>query len=192
VNGSLVDTDLDAVEEGLRAGLLAGRVEIAAELEARTGTAEETRAWVEAQLDRRRGDPIGAVVTVSDDQALGVVDALQDVGLPRARWPLVTGVGADLAAVRRIIVGNQTLTVHMPVARTAQRTADVALSLASEASGADLRDATEVEGVPAFVYAPVVVSLGNVTDVVVRDGTFTTEELCAGSVAAACSRLGIR
>ena len=80
----------------------------------------------------------------------------------------------------------------MPVARTAQRAADVALSLASENPGDDLRGATEVEGVPAYVYRPVLVDLAHVTDVVVRDGTFTTEELCAGPVADDCARLGIR
>ena len=192
VNGSTVDTDTDAVERGLRDGLDSGRVEVAAELDAATGTSEETRAWVEDRLEGRAGRDVGAIVTVSDEQALGVVDALQDARVPRPRWPLVTGAGADLAAVRRIITGDQSLTVHMPIARTAQRAADVALSLASENPGDDLRGATEVEGVPAYVYRPVLVDLAHVTDVVVRDGTFTTEELCAGPVADDCARLGIR
>ncbi len=192
VNGSAVDRDSDAVEEGLRDGLASGRVEVAAELDAATGTSEETRAWVQHQLEARGGRDVGAVVTVSDEQALGVVDALQDARVPRPRWPLVTGAGADLAAVRRIITGDQTLTVHMPVVRTAQRAADVALSLASESPGDDLEGVTEVDGVPAYVYSPVLVDLAHVTDVVVRDGTFTTDELCAGSVADDCARLGIR
>ena len=80
----------------------------------------------------------------------------------------------------------------MPVTRTAESAADVALSLASATGGTDLADDTEVEGVPAFLHDPMVVSATNVTDRVVRDGTFTPEEICAGDLAAACARLGIR
>ena len=49
-----------------------------------------------------------------------------------------------------------------------------------------------MEGVPALLYDPVLVSATNVTDRVVRDGTFTPEEICAGDIEAACARLGIR
>lgn len=191
VNGSITDVDLDLVEEGLRDGLASADVRVAAELDPTTATAAETRDWVRARLAKRRPGAIGAVVTVSDEQAVGALAALRAAGVRRADRPVVTGAGADLEAVRRIITGAQTLSVHMPVAVTAERTADLTLALALGAPP-DLDGSTDYEGVPAFVYDPVVVTRVNVTDVVVRDGTFTTEELCAGSTAAACERVGIR
>jgi len=191
VNGSTTDTDLDLVEDGLREGFAVGEVDVAAALEPATATAGETRDWVRRQLAEGRPRMIGAVVTVSDEQAVGALAALRSSAVRRADWPMVTGVGADLAAVRRIIDGGQTLSVHMPIGVTAVRAADLALALASETSP-DLAGSIDYEGVPAFVHVPVVITRDNVTDVVVRDGTFTTEELCSGSVEATCARLGIR
>lgn len=191
VNGSTTDLDLDLVEEGLREGLAAGDVAVAAVLDPTTATAEETRDWVRVQLAARRPGAVGAVVTVSDEQAAGALVALRDSDVRRADWPLVTGAGADLAAVRRIITGAQTLSVHMPVGVTAERAADLGVALATGAPP-DLGGSVDHEGVPAFVYDPVVVTRDNLTDVVVRDGTFTTEELCAGPVRAGCERVGIR
>ena len=79
------------------------------------------------------------MLAASDAQALGVLEAFEAAGLPRP-WPLVAGIGGDLEAVRRVVGGDQTFTVHMPVTQTAQRAADVALSLASAEQGADLVD----------------------------------------------------
>lgn len=191
VTGSSADADSDVVERGLSEGLAGHDVDVRAELAATSGTATETREWVLDQLDAPDARQIAAVLAVTDEQAQGVVDAFAQARLPRP-WPLVTGAGGGLDAVRRVVAGDQTLTVHMPVTRTAERAADVALSLASAAGGADLVDATEVEGVPAFLFDPVLVSAANLTDRVVRDGTFTPEEICARDLEAACRRLGIR
>jgi D-xylose transport system substrate-binding protein len=182
----------DGLGSDLRDALRAARVEVAAELDATSAGEGETHAWVESRLAGRGGPAVGAVLTPSDEWAGDVVEALRESGVRRPGRPLVTGVGADLEAVRRIITGEQALTVHMPVTRTAERAADLALALASGAGRDEVEGAAEVEGVPAFVYEPVLVSRENVTDVVVRDGSFTTEELCAGEVLSACERLGIR
>jgi ABC-type xylose transport system substrate-binding protein len=191
VAGSSADADTDVVEQGLRAALSGHHVQVRAELASTSGTAAETRDWVLAQLEGPRGQRVRAVLATTDEQAQGVTEAFARARLPRP-WPLVTGAGGELDAVRRVVAGEQTLTVHMPVTRTAETAADVALSLASAAGGADLVDATEVEGVPAFLFDPMLVSARNLTDTVVRDGTFTPEEICAGDLEAACARLGIR
>lgn len=191
IDGAVVDTGLDVVEAGLKDGLRDADVEVAAELRATSGTAEEARSWVEEQLRGPRGSRIDAVLAATDEQARGVLEAFESARVRRP-WPVVTGVGADLEAVRRVVAGDQTYTVHMPVARTAERAADVALSLVSAAHGRDLEGATELGGVPAFLFEPVVVSSANVTNVVVRDGTYTTQEICSGALARVCERQGIR
>ncbi|GAA2119389.1 substrate-binding domain-containing protein [Nocardioides bigeumensis] len=191
LGGSAVDRDTDVIESGLRDGLTGHGVDVLAELDATTATADEARDWVAEQLEGPGGKQVAAVVAASDAQALGVLEAFEAAGLPRP-WPLVAGIGGDLEAVRRVVAGDQTFTVHVPVTQTAQRAADVALSFASADPGADLTDSTELSGVPAYVFEPVVVSVGSVTDTVVRDGTYTTEEICAGDLEEACADLGIR
>jgi D-xylose transport system substrate-binding protein len=191
LGGSAVDRDTDVLEQGLRDGLTGHGVEVLAELDATTGTADEARDWVQDQLGKPGGTQVSAVLAATDAQALGVVEAFAEIDLARP-WPLVAGMGGDLEAVRRVVAGDQTFTVHVPMAQTAQRAADVALSLASAEQGADLADSTKVSGVPAYVFAPVVVAVETVTDTVVRDGTYTTDEICAGDLEDACADLGIR
>jgi D-xylose transport system substrate-binding protein len=193
VAGSAVDADTDVVGRGLSDGLAGRGVDVRAELAATSGTATETRDWVLDQLEDADRRQLGAVLAATDEQAQGVVDAFRQARLPRP-WPLVTGAGGELDAVRRVVVGDQTFTVHMPVTKTAERAADVALSLASAAGGSDLTGAADVDGVPAFLYDPLLVGATNVTDRVVRDGTFTPEEICSGEpdLERACARLGIR
>ena len=96
---------------------------------------------------------------------------------------------AGLEAIRRIVSGQQTLTVFKSFPREAEKAADVAVSLVT---GQEVKDAVEQEGVPSFVFEPLVVTIDNLTDTVVRDGIFSIAQICDATVLADCTRLGLR
>lgn len=50
----------------------------------------------------------------------------------------------------------------------------------------------EVEGVPATLVPPTVVTLPTLTDTLVRQGVYTTRRICEGATQARCTTLGIR
>ncbi len=178
--------DADAVS--LRRALGGQGIRIAGQQPA-GANASQTGVWVTDRLQGPGGGRVAAVVTGSDEAAVAVGRALSR--RPIAGRPLLAGAGGELRAVRRVIQGDQTLAVHTPQTRTARTAADVAVSLASATGGADLDTGTEVDGVPATIFDPVIVSRDNVTEAVVRDGTYTTRQLCKSDVQAACRRLGI-
>lgn len=182
------DPAADADAKTLRQALGKRDIRIAAQQQA-TADAQETQAWVTDRLQGPGGGRIAAIVAGSDAASVAVEQALSR--RPISGRPILAGVGGELSAVRRVIQGDQTLAVHTPQTRTARAVADVAVSLASATQGDDLEAESQVDEVPATVFDPVIVSRDNVTEAVVRDGTYTTEQLCKGDVKAACLRLGI-
>ena len=56
---------------------------------------------------------------------------------------------------------------------------------------AAVEGAEDFQGVPAFVFEPVVVTLENLTNTVVRDGIYPTTMICEGPVRTRCVALGI-
>lgn len=109
------------------------------------------------------------------------------VGLsePAAR---MDGVDSDLEAAREVIGGDRKSFVHLPAAEMSIQAADVAVGeLADEPVG----ESVEHEGVPSWLFEPVTVRIEDLTSVVVASGAMTIAELCSGSTAKRCAKLGI-
>lgn len=70
---------------------------------------------------------IQAVVASNDATAGGAIQALAAQGL--AGKVAISGQDADLAAIKRIIAGTQTITVYKPITKLATEAADIAVAL---------------------------------------------------------------
>ncbi|GAB2886299.1 substrate-binding domain-containing protein [Nocardioides pacificus] len=212
VNGATGDPNAAASALAARAVLDESGIRVRAKLDPRTGEAAEAGDWVTEQLAPGR-DPlggVGAILVAGDVQAGGVVDALRAAKLPAAAWPVITGQDAELEAVRRIVRGEQLMTVLKPIVAEAERAADIAVHLitqdgdagedpeAGKSEEADPDDedsavsgAEDYEGVPSFVLEPVGITLMNLTDTVVRQGIHSIEEICDAATMPRCVALGI-
>jgi D-xylose transport system substrate-binding protein len=148
-----------------------------------TDTAQK---WVAGQLEHLGDTRIDGVYAGNDAQATGVVRAFEDAG--RQLVP-VTGQDGELAALQRIVTGDQTMTVYKSIAAEATSAAELAVRIVR---GEPVEGAKPVEGVPSYLFEPVAVTVANLADTVVRDGTVTIDELCAPpDVRRACERLGL-
>ncbi|MEZ5095815.1 MAG: substrate-binding domain-containing protein [Nocardioides sp.] len=195
VNGAQTDPNGVVIKRSVHRVLARERIRILAEVDPVTWSSAEARDWVAQQLRSRRPGSFDAVLAGNDEQAAGVAEALTDAGVTPDQWPVISGQDASLDALRRIVAGQQTFTVYKSFRREATRAADVALAVLADrpvASVAPDDEPTDVEGVPSFVFTPVVVSVDNLTDTVVRDGLVTPEALCDASIADRCRALGIR
>ena len=70
---------------------------------------------------------IDAVVASNDATAGGAIQALSAQGL--AGKVAISGQDADLAGVKRIIAGTQTMTVYKPITELANTAAEIAVEL---------------------------------------------------------------
>jgi D-xylose transport system substrate-binding protein len=80
------------------------------------------------------------------------------------------------------------MTVLKTFPRLAEQAADIAVTLAT---GGRVKGGEDVDGVTTFVFQPIVVTLENLTNTVVRDGIYTPQDICQGPVQDRCVVLGI-
>ncbi|CCK06736.1 D-xylose ABC transporter substrate-binding protein [Cronobacter sakazakii] len=119
---------------------------------------------------------INAVVASNDATAGGAIQALSAQGL--AGKVAISGQDADLAGIKRIIAGTQTMTVYKPITQLANTAAEVAVELGNDKQPKS--DATLNNGlkeVPARLLTPIKVDKSNIESTVIKDGFHKKSEL---------------
>jgi D-xylose transport system substrate-binding protein len=184
VDGAAGDANAEAIGTAVRSQLDRAGIRVVGEVAPEDWSSEAAREWVAQEL--RAAGRVDAVVASNDNQAAGVVAALQEAEV--GEWPVVTGQDAQLDALRRIITGRQAMTVYKPMRAQAQQAADVAVRVLT---GDEITGADDYEGVPTFLFEPQPVDLDNLTTVVVGDGAWRIDEICADGVLRRCEALGL-
>ena len=123
---------------------------------------------------------LDAVLASNDSTAQGVAEALETSYTgPR---PVLTGQDCDIASVRNILAGKQSMSVFKDTRILASRTAQLVDALMT---GMQLRaDDTQtydngVKAVPTFRCEPVVCTAENVYELLIDSGYYTEEDLKA-------------
>ncbi|MCP9959827.1 sugar ABC transporter substrate-binding protein [Streptomyces sudanensis] len=192
VNGDPADPNAVALERGARE-VLNGRVRIVREYDTGRWRPETARAHMSGAIAALGPGGIDGVYAANDGLAGAVVSALKaDFVTP---LPPVTGQDADLDALRRIVAGEQYMTVYKPFGPMAAAAAEMAVALGrgdpADAIAPRGGEEVTVRGVPAVRFAPVPVTAGTVRDTVVRDGVYTIAQICTPKYAPACAKAGL-
>ena len=95
---------------------------------------------------------------------------------------------AELAAVQRIVAGEQFMTIYKSYKIEAEKAAEVAVDLAN---GEEITGTEDFDGVASFIFDPVVLTTENIEDTVVKDGLYSVEDICTGNYADACAEAGL-
>lgn len=136
--------------------------------------------WVDAWLPENalkimenaltaNNNKIDAVVASNDATAGGAIQALQAQGLDGK--VAISGQDADLAGIKRILAGTQTMTVYKPITELANTAADIAVALGNDktpASNATLNNG--LKDVPSRLLTPIAVDKSNIDSTVIKDG----------------------
>ncbi len=119
---------------------------------------------------------IDAVVASNDATAGGAIQALEAQGL--AGNVAISGQDADLAAIRRIEAGTQSMTVYKPIKDLATKAAEIAVELGdgkAPATTAELDNG--FKSVPSYLLTPIIVNKSNIEQTIIADKFFTKEQL---------------
>lgn len=122
-----------------------------------------------------------AILSPSDSLALGIVSSLQSLGFGDTRpMPIITGQDADLANVRSILEGGQSMTVF----KDTRILADAATRMVQEILNDESVTVNDTETydngvsvVPTYLSSVITVTVDNVQEVLVDTGFYTAEEL---------------
>ena len=106
-----------------------------------------------------------------------------------------TGQDAELAGIQRILAGTQYMTVYKAVKPEAEGAATMAVDLANgrkpPASLVNKKTDNGQLQVPSVILTPVAVTKNNINDTVVKDGFWTTKQICTSAYASDCKAAGL-
>jgi D-xylose transport system substrate-binding protein len=182
VGGSPTDNNALLLHQGqmnvLQPAVARGDVKIVADEYAKEWQASAALNIVENALTRANNQ-IDAVVASNDGTARGAVQALE--GQHLAGKVLVSGQDADLASLKLIVEGKQTMTIYKSIQPLASGAVDAAVKLARGEKVATTETIDNgFKKVPAILLEPVAVDRNNLLATVVKDGYHTLAEICAG------------
>ena len=185
INGSPTDANAADFKAGAHSVLDASGYNIKAEFDTPDWSPDKAQAWMESQIGAVKANLTG-VYAANDGTGGGAIAALKGGGV--TPLPPVTGQDAELAAIQRILAGDQALTIYKAIKPQAEDAAKNAIALANEQKPAA---ATDKEGVPATLLDPVVVTADNIKDTVVADNFYKVSDICTAEYSAACTKAGI-
>ncbi len=181
VGGSPTDNNALLLHVGqmniLKPAVDRGDVKIFADQYAKEWQASAALNIVENALTQAHNQ-VDAVVASNDGTARGAVQALEGQNL--AGKVLVSGQDADLASLKLIIEGKQTMTIYKPIQPLAYAAVDAAVKLA-RGEKVDTTDAIDngFKKVPSKLLEPIAVDKDNLVSTIVKDGYHTLAEICA-------------
>ncbi|WJY54243.1 substrate-binding domain-containing protein [Streptomyces chengbuensis] len=192
MNGDPTDPNTRDLRRGALS-VLEGKVKIARSYYTGGWIPENAFRNMSAAIAELGPDRIDGVLSANDGLAGGVVTALKAAGVKPL--PPVTGQDADLSAIRRIVKGEQYMTVYKSFEAEAEAAAEMAVALGRGEKLDDIakdrvRNDTD-EGIPAVLGPLVPVTRGNVEETVVENGLYTVDQICTPAMEAACRNAGL-
>jgi D-xylose transport system substrate-binding protein len=186
IKGSSADPNADFLFSGqmevLKAPIDAGKIKNVGEA--------YTDGWLPANAQRnmeqiltKTGNKVDAVVASNDGTAGGAIAALAAQGLAGA--VPVSGQDGDHAALNRIALGMQTVSVWKDARALGKRAAEIAALLADGNAPGDIPGAVKFSGGPkkvgmnAVFLTPVAITKDNL-DIVIDAGWIKKDEVCRG------------
>ncbi|MGW0702884.1 sugar ABC transporter substrate-binding protein [Streptomyces sp. NPDC002867] len=192
VNGALTDPNAALFKKGAHAEL-DGKVTVGKEYDTEEWSPENAEANMKAAIAELGADAIDGVYSANDGMAGGAIAALKAAGV--TALPPVTGQDAELAAVQRIISGEQHMSVYKPYAPEAAAAAEMAVALAKGESLHTVAqthvDSPTTKDIPSVLVPVIALTQANIEETVIRDGIYTAEEICTPKFKAACAELAI-
>ncbi len=193
INGAPTDNNATLFKKGSNAALEAAGVKILVQYDTPDWSPDKAQTFMEQQVTKFGKDGFKGVYAANDGTGGGAIAAMKTGGIDVKTIP-TTGQDAELAAIQRILAGEQFMTVYKAIKQQAEASAQAAVDLANgkAPSGATSTVNNGEVDVPSILLTPVSVTKENVKDTVVADGFYTAAQICTGAFADACTAAGIQ
>ncbi|MFD3504305.1 sugar ABC transporter substrate-binding protein [Streptomyces sp. NPDC058678] len=192
MNGDPTSPNAASYREGALS-VLKGKAKIARSYDTIGWSTGNAHANMSAAVSALGPDRIGGVLAANDAMAAGVISALKGAGV--RELPPVTGQDAELAAVRRIVRGEQYMTVYKPFRAEAAAAAAMAVALGRGRDARDVAstatDSPTTQDIPSVLLTPTAVTVDNIRQTLVEDGVYTVDQICTRKLRPACDEAGL-
>jgi D-xylose transport system substrate-binding protein len=198
INGSPDDNNAKLFKQGAHSVLDSSGFKIGKEFDTPTWAPDKAQDEMDQAITALGKDGFVGVYAANDGTAGGAIAAMKGAGIQPSTRP-TTGQDAELAAVQRVLTGEQYMTVYKAIRPEAEQAAELAVNLVNgNKSAADglAKDKTNngQKDVPSIILTPIAATKANAKETVgkmISDGHIKTAQLCTGAVASMCSQLGL-
>jgi D-xylose transport system substrate-binding protein len=197
INGSPTDNNAKLFKQGAHSVLDSSGLKIGKEYDTPDWSPDKAQTEMEQAITALGKTGFVGVYAANDGTGGGAIAALKGQGI--SPLPPVTGQDAELAAVQRILTGEQYMTVYKAIKPEAEKAAEWAVNIAKgDTQAAQALATTKVDNgqkqVPSIILTPVAVTKDNAKETVgkmISDGFLKANQICAGPAASACQQAGI-
>ncbi len=192
INGAPTDNNARLFKQGAHSVLDSSNLTIGKEYDTPDWSPDQAQQEMEQAITALGRDNIDGVYAANDGTAGGAIAAMKGAGFDPL--PPVTGQDAELAAIQRIVAGEQGMTVYKAIKPEAEIAAELAVALLrGETPDVETTPVNnETTDVPSVLLQPVVVTRDNVQGTVVADEFWSVEQICTADFAGACAEAGLQ
>lgn len=194
INGAPTDSNAAQFKKGALSVLEPSGLDIAKQYDTPDWSPDKAQTEMEQAITAIGASKIDGVYAANDGTAGGAIAAMKGAGMDPSKVP-TTGQDAELAAIQRIVAGDQYMTVYKAPKPETQAAAQLAFALSQGQPAPSGLINGEVDNgkkqVPSVLLKPVAVTKGNVKSTVVADGIYTVKQICTPQYADACEAAGL-
>jgi D-xylose transport system substrate-binding protein len=194
INGAPTDPSAGDYKKGAHQ-VFDKSVKVTKEFDTPDWSPDKAQREMEQSITALGKNGFAGVYSANDGMASGAIAAMKGAGIDPKSRP-ITGGDAELAAIQRIVAGEQYSTIYLTINKQAEVSAELAVALAQgKPVPAGLVNAKTDNGfkqVPSVLLSPVPVTKDNIADTVVKDGFYKPSEICTGKYAAGCKTIGLK
>jgi D-xylose transport system substrate-binding protein len=195
INGAPTDNNAKLFAEGAHSVIDPSPYKVAKEYDTPDWSPDKAQQEMEQAITALGKDGFVGVYAANDGTAGGAIAAMKGNGVDPKTIP-TTGQDAELAAIQRILAGEQYMTVYKAIIPEAEAAAELAAALVKgDKPPSGLINGKVDNGmkdVESVLLEPVAVTKDNIQDTIVKDGFWKASEICTGKYAAACKEAGIQ
>ncbi|MBO3746335.1 substrate-binding domain-containing protein [Streptosporangiaceae bacterium NEAU-GS5] len=190
IHGAPTDPSSADYKKGAH-NVLDGKVKIGREFDTPDWSPDKAQQEMEQAITALGRDNIVGVLSANDGMASGAIAAMKRAGYKAI--PPITGQDSELAAVQRILTGEQYMTIYLDIRSEAEKSAELAVSLAKgEKPAAPTTVNNGTADIPSFLLDPIAVTKDKIEGTIVKDGFYKVDQICTAEYKDACGQAGIQ
>jgi D-xylose transport system substrate-binding protein len=193
INGAPTDNNAKLFKKGAHSVIDSSGFKVAKEYDTPDWSPDKAQTEMEQGITAVGKNGFVGVYAANDGTAGGAIAAMKGQGIKPSTRP-TTGQDAELAAIQRLLTGDQYMTVYKAIKPEAEGAAQLAVDLVNgqkNSSAATAKVNNGTKDVASVLLQPVAVTKDNIKDTIIKDNFLKTSDICSGPAASACSAAGI-
>src|SRR3954471_14789822 len=195
LNGSPTDPSSGDYKKGAHEVLDPSGVKIGREYDTPDWSPDKAQQETEQAITALGKDKIAGVYSANDGMVGGAIAAMKSAGMDPKMIP-TTGQDSEIAAIQRILTGEQYMTIYLAIKKQAESAAQLAVDMVKgtkpPASLVNDRIDNGTGKIPTVLLNPTAVTKDNVKDTIIADDFHSASDICTDEFASACTEAGIQ